>query len=301
MGAAGGAGEEGNGGGKDGRDEAPGGGGSRVGLRLVVRHRSPADAGFLGGQKGSGGVGEDEDELAVEVEGVQRMWEGGVFDCLQDRQIAIETSWILLFQLTMLQVWKNMSRANLGSCFFQGAVYLFLTVAILFNAVAFMITLWHGFLYLGIVSVTSAAIYLGYSRGRIRKQFNIRARDSALDDCVSHLVCLAVLCESRTLEMNNVQDGVWHGRSDTICIGSKTFRNSANPPLSHQIPRALRHGEGDKQGSPFLESRRQPPVFLLFDSSYLKAPPQILFDNLTEVRTPPPSSLFPFPSSLSHG
>ena len=26
--------------------------------------------------------------------------------------------------------------------------------------------------------------------------------------------------ESRTLEMNNVQDGTWHGRGDTICIGS---------------------------------------------------------------------------------
>lgn len=25
--------------------------------------------------------------------------------------------------------------------------------------------------------------------------------------------------ESRTLEMNNVQDGTWHGRGDTICIG----------------------------------------------------------------------------------
>ena len=26
--------------------------------------------------------------------------------------------------------------------------------------------------------------------------------------------------ESRTLEMNNVQDGTWHGRGDTICIGA---------------------------------------------------------------------------------
>jgi hypothetical protein len=26
--------------------------------------------------------------------------------------------------------------------------------------------------------------------------------------------------ESRTLEMNNVQDGTWHGRGDTKCIGS---------------------------------------------------------------------------------
>lgn len=26
--------------------------------------------------------------------------------------------------------------------------------------------------------------------------------------------------ESRTLEMNNVQDGTWHGRGDTICVGT---------------------------------------------------------------------------------
>lgn len=41
--------------------------------------------------------------------------------------------------------------------------------------------------------------------------------------------------ESRTLEMNNVQDGTWHGRGDTICIGSFSEGNKAlfelNPPL----------------------------------------------------------------------
>lgn len=42
--------------------------------------------------------------------------------------------------------------------------------------------------------------------------------------------------ESRTLEMNNVQDGIWHGRGDTICIGSlaegrKAFFELQPPPL----------------------------------------------------------------------
>lgn len=40
--------------------------------------------------------------------------------------------------------------------------------------------------------------------------------------------------ESRTLEMNNVQDGTWHGRGDTICIGSfpegKNSFFELNPP-----------------------------------------------------------------------
>lgn len=44
--------------------------------------------------------------------------------------------------------------------------------------------------------------------------------------------------ESRTLEMNNVQDGTWHGRGDTICIGgfgerynNKTHFELRPPPL----------------------------------------------------------------------
>lgn len=41
--------------------------------------------------------------------------------------------------------------------------------------------------------------------------------------------------ESRTLEMNNVQNGVWHGRGDTICLarggeGSTTFTALRQPP-----------------------------------------------------------------------
>lgn len=79
--------------------------------------------------------------------------------------------------------------------------------------------------------------------------------ESSLDDFVYHLICpcctlsqvssnvkvyfhtikmyasnapyclvLRIHCEleqeSRTLELNNVQDGIWHGRGDTICIQS---------------------------------------------------------------------------------
>ncbi len=39
--------------------------------------------------------------------------------------------------------------------------------------------------------------------------------------------------ESRTLEINNVQDGTWHGRGDTICIGG--IRNGSKA-LSEMIP-----------------------------------------------------------------
>ncbi|CAL9766005.1 unnamed protein product, partial [Musa acuminata subsp. burmannicoides] len=60
----------------------------------------------------------------------------------------------------------------------------------------------------------------------------------SLLDCINHLICpCCTLCqESRTLEMNNVQNGIWHGRGDTICLatggeGSKAFTALHKPPL----------------------------------------------------------------------
>lgn len=42
--------------------------------------------------------------------------------------------------------------------------------------------------------------------------------------------------ESRTLEMNNVEDGTWHGRGDTICIRGSGENSAAlglsPPPLA---------------------------------------------------------------------
>ncbi|XP_071934971.1 uncharacterized protein [Coffea arabica] len=69
--------------------------------------------------------------------------------------------------------------------------------------------------------------------------------ESSFDDCVYHLICpCCSLCqESRTLEMNNVQDGIWHGRGDTICIGSYSegggkalFERNPPPVMSRQSP-----------------------------------------------------------------
>ncbi|THG14933.1 hypothetical protein TEA_015397 [Camellia sinensis var. sinensis] len=66
----------------------------------------------------------------------------------------------------------------------------------------------------------------------------VQGSDGSLDDCVYHLICpCCTLCqESRTLEMNNVQDGTWHGRGDTICIGrygegNKAFFELQPPPI----------------------------------------------------------------------
>ncbi|GJV59739.1 PLAC8 family protein [Tanacetum coccineum] len=55
--------------------------------------------------------------------------------------------------------------------------------------------------------------YLGFNRIKMRNKINIKGSDSSLDDCVSHLIfpCFTLAQESRTLQMNNVHDGTWHG------------------------------------------------------------------------------------------
>lgn len=96
------------------------------------------------------------------------------------------------------------------------------------------------------------------------KRWCFQGSDSSLDDCAYHLVCpcctlcqviwksypflwlefihcveylVYVLQESRTLEMNNVQNGTWHGRGDTVCIGG--FRNESKPLFELRPPSAV--------------------------------------------------------------
>ncbi|KAF8411253.1 hypothetical protein HHK36_003800 [Tetracentron sinense] len=190
--------------------------------------------------EGKWGKLEQVDEDGVEIGGVQRMWEGEVLDCFEDRRIALETACCPCYRFG-----KNMRRAGFGSCFIQGTVYFILAVTALLNCIAFTVSKQHYFLYLAVAFTIAAGTYLGFFRTQIRKKFNIRVHisflqgsDSSLDDCVNHLICpCCTLCqESRTLEINNIQDGIWIGRGDTICIGSygegsKAFFNLRQPPL----------------------------------------------------------------------
>ncbi|KAB2029612.1 hypothetical protein ERO13_A05G166700v2 [Gossypium hirsutum] len=149
--------------------------------------------------------------------GVLRMWEGEVvLDFLEDRRLALESACCPCYRFG-----KNMRRAGLGICLLQGTVYFILAVTAILNFVAFFVTKRNCFLYLGVTFILSIGAYLGFFRRQIKRKFNIRGNDSLLDDCVYHLICpcCTLSQESRTLEMNNVQDGTWHGRGD-ICIGS---------------------------------------------------------------------------------
>ncbi|XP_019162440.1 PREDICTED: uncharacterized protein LOC109158954 [Ipomoea nil] len=164
--------------------------------------------------------------------GAFRMWEGELlYDCLDDRRIAIQSTCCPCYRFG-----KNMKRAGSGSGLIQGFIYMVALVIALLNMLAFAITKRHYFLYIAIAFTISLGAYLGFHRTQIRKKFNIRGSDSSLDDCVYHLICpCCTLCqEARTLEMNNVQDGIWHGRGDTVCVGSYCVGGKAlfglNPP-----------------------------------------------------------------------
>ncbi|KAL8045907.1 hypothetical protein ABFX02_08G144100 [Erythranthe guttata] len=170
------------------------------------------------GKLNGGGGDREEDNLVPDGGGVFRMWEGEiVYDCFDDRRLAIHSTCCPCYRFG-----KNMKRAGFGSSFIQGSIYLILVVVAISNVVAFIVTERRWFLYMAIAFVFLTGIYMGCCRTRIRKKFKIQGSESSFDDCVYHLICpCCTLCqESRTLEMNNVQDGIWHGRGDTICIGS---------------------------------------------------------------------------------
>ncbi|XP_042031062.1 uncharacterized protein LOC121777774 [Salvia splendens] len=161
--------------------------------------------------------GDEEAELGYGG-GVHRMWEGELFyDCLDDRRLALQSSCCPCYRFG-----KNMKRAGFGSCFLQGSVHLILLVIALSNLLAFTITRKCYFLYLAASFALSLGTYMGYYRIQIKKKFNIIGGDTSLDDFIYHIICPSCMLsqESRTLEMNNVQDGIWHGRGDTICVGS---------------------------------------------------------------------------------
>ncbi|OIV96125.1 hypothetical protein TanjilG_13057 [Lupinus angustifolius] len=175
------------------------------------------------------GVEDEEEEEQGEGGGVLRLWEGELFDCFDDRTIAFQSACCPCYRFG-----KNMKRAGFGSCYVQTVAYFLLAMGAFLNFIAFTITRRHHYLYLAIAFIITVGAYLGFFRTRMRRKFNIKGRDSSLDDCAHHFVCpCCSLCqESRTLEMNNVQGGTWHGRGDTICIGGVSDGSKALFELS---------------------------------------------------------------------
>lgn len=205
--------------------------------------------------------GEEGNSSCREGRGAFRMWEGELLnDCLDDRRIALQSTCCPCYRFG-----KNMKRAGSRSCFIQGFIHMTAIVIALINMIAFVVTKRHYFLYLSIAFTISVGAYLGLCRSQIRKKFNIRGSDSSLDDCVYHLVCpCCALCqESRTLEMNNVQDGIWHGRGDTICVGRySVFGLNPPPVLSVTSPEPPIHPSSNPPNAPEGSQPSSPPVAL---------------------------------------
>ncbi|KAH7280247.1 hypothetical protein KP509_37G057700 [Ceratopteris richardii] len=194
------------------------------------------------------------DPLSVDAQrdayeaGVQRMWEGGVLDCFEDKEIALQT--LLCPSVTY---GKNLSRAGFGSCVAKAGVHFLLLATALVTYVLFLCAYGHQYLYASIFILICAASYASFYRIQIRRKFNIKGKDidgfvSAFDDSLNHFICgCCALCqEARTLEINNVQDGNWRGRGDTIWVGS------------YAMP-------ANQQGTESLELK--PPVIITISSS----------------------------------
>ncbi|MCO5589249.1 hypothetical protein L7F22_043215 [Adiantum nelumboides] len=165
---------------------------------------------------------------ACEV-GVQRMWEGGVLDCLEDKEIALRT-----VCCPSVTYGKNLSRAGFGSCRAKGGVHFLLLVTAFVSYTLFLCAYGRQYLYAAITVLICVAAYASFYRIQIRRKFNIKGSDldgvvSAFDDSLNHFMCgCCALCqEARTLEMNNVQDGNWRGRGDTIWVGSYAMPNAS--------------------------------------------------------------------------
>ncbi|QHN80828.1 hypothetical protein HN51_057733 [Arachis hypogaea] len=190
------------------------------------------------GMLGRRNLDDGEEDEEQHLGGVLRMWEGEVLDCFDDRRIALESACCPCYRFG-----KNMKRAGFGACYIQAVVYFLLALGAFANFIAFIATRRHYFVYLAVAFTISVGAILGFYRTRIRKKFNIKGSDSAVDDCAYHFICpCCTLCqESRTLEINNVQDGTWHGRGDTICIGgfsdgSKALFELHPPPVVSIMP-----------------------------------------------------------------
>ncbi|CAH9112296.1 unnamed protein product [Cuscuta epithymum] len=220
----------------------------------------------LGGEEEE--MGGHEYGINGEGRGAFRMWEGELlYDCLDDRRIALQSTCCPCYRFG-----KNMKRAGSRSCLIQGSIYTIAVMIALINMLAFVVTKRHYFLYLSIAFTISLGAYLGLCRIQIRKRFHIKGSDSQLDDCVYHIICpCCAMCqccnleqETRTLEMNNVQNGIWHGRGDTICVGRYSPLGLNPPPiLSMKSPEPIpssHHGnqqnasEGGHPSTPVVPS-----------------------------------------------
>eukprot|EP00850_Spirogloea_muscicola_P022997 SM000323S12609 [mRNA] locus=s323:33730:35460:+ [translate_table: standard] len=150
--------------------------------------------------------------IPVTAGGVQRMWEGGLCDCLEDPHVTAQTAccpWVTFGQ--------NMHMAGFGSCAMQGLLYFALTAAGFISCQVLAFTTGSTLLHLlGVLLLFMGTIYGGYRRVQMRRRFNIYG-DEFSDYTYQACCSWCSLCqEKRTLQVNNVHNGIWTGRGSNM-------------------------------------------------------------------------------------
>ncbi|XP_024401717.1 uncharacterized protein [Physcomitrium patens] len=169
--------------------------------------------------------------------GLQRLWEGGLFDVREYADVTLHTACCPWHTFG-----TNMERSGFGTSWVQGGFFLLLLIGALCFYVTFLCTGSPWYIYGTVSLFLVIAMYAGHYRARIRRRFNIIGSEgddtvSTIDDHLNHLMCgCCSLCqEARTLKHNNVHNGVWHGRGDILVIGSQVVfspNGLADPALN---------------------------------------------------------------------
>lgn len=162
---------------------------------------------------------------------VQRMWEGGLFDCFEDPVLAAQT-----FCCPCVTFGQNLKMAGFGDCSTQGCVHFALTFGIFLACQ--LLALWTGsgfFRVLAFILLLVGAAYAAYYRVETRNRFNIHG--SECGDYVFHTFCCwCALCqEGRTLQVNNVHNGIWAGRGNMATMVGQPISIAVVPPPPFEI------------------------------------------------------------------
>lgn len=207
--------------------------------------------------------------------GLQRLWEGGLFDVSEHTDVTLHTACCPWHTFG-----TNMERSGFGTSWAQGGIFFVLAIGAVCFYIIFACTGSPWYIYGTVSLILLIAVYAGHYRARIRRRFNIIGSEgddvvSTIDDHLYHLMCgCCSLCqEARTLKHNNVHNGVWHGRGDILVIGSQVVFSS-NGAADLALNAMRRHPSWRKSTSK-IEVPIEPPSLETGDHSWTEQLPLI--------------------------
>lgn len=164
---------------------------------------------------------------------VQRMWEGDLFDCLENPKVTAQTA-----ICPCLTFGQNMQMAGFGDCSVQALLFFLVTAGIFLSCQVLALYTATGFMrWLSVFLFMAGTGYGAYHRMEMRRKFNIHGSD--FSDYVYHgfCSCCALCQEGRTLQVNNVHNGIWSGRGNNLTTVGQPFSITVVPssPFSNTI------------------------------------------------------------------